>query len=158
MTSKNEIRFYDKTTLFIIFCVVLIYAIMSRIGPPPTLDGQLFYTGEDARLLLSTFTELENASYFKNEIVDLFLILAYSSLFCFSLLKKFPQKKWVLFFGLVPGLLDLVETSLILYALKFGESFDFFNWLGIVTFFKWCSGLIVFFAIIFLYRNRSSST
>lgn len=106
---------------------------MQSVGPSDSLDAKFFYTGEQARNLFANFSLEDKEAYFLNEIFDLFLIFSYS--FLFLTLKRH-------LFALVPGFFDLVETLTVLYALKYGEPFNVFSFLGVMTALKWSTGAL----------------
>lgn len=112
--------------------VIILSTAMTILGPRESLDAKFYYTGEQAHALLLSFTAEEAEKYFRNEIIDLLFIVAYTSLLFMALKKRAPNFIWLAF---PAGFFDLIETSSILYCLK--ASPVFLNQLGFVTAFKW---------------------
>lgn len=100
-----------------------ILAAMAAVGPAHTLDKLFWYTAEDATALLSGLGPDGQARYLRNELLDLAFIAVYSA---FAFLAAGPlwgsrlsprALRAVRGLVLLPGLLDLVETTLVISAL-----------------------------------------
>jgi hypothetical protein len=133
----------SKKVYILIGLLCGLFILMKVFGTQRSLDVKLYYTGDQARALLSGFGEQETKAYFLNEIFDLFFIFCYSSLFYIGLRRCFPTHRWIWTMAFVPGLFDYVETLMILYALEAKGPHLFFDWLGIATFLKWTTGAAV---------------
>jgi hypothetical protein len=142
-TEEKSFVFFDKRIRILLVLIVVLDVAMMTLGPRATLDMKLYYTGEQARSLLSSFDAHEGNTYFINELFDLVFISAYSSLFFFGLRKAFPKSRIAGPIALVPGFFDVIETSFILYALRTQGPHPFFDWLGVATFLKWTTGSLV---------------
>lgn len=115
---------------------------MHFIGPPDSLDTKLYYSAEQAQLLLSNFTESDLRAYFLNEIFDLGFIITYTTFFIVMLRRLYPKKKWLILFPLIAGAADLIETTVIISVVKFSGSNHWFKVLGIFTCAKWILGFV----------------
>ena len=121
---------------------VFIGILMLLTSPKEILDTKLFYTGAQARALLSSFDPMVREQYFRNELLDMLFITSYTGALVLAFYRLFPGKKFVQFLAILPGAFDLIETSAILLALKGGLSWSHFDWLGAVTCMKWvCAGI-----------------
>lgn len=142
--KKNKILF-----LFFLLIAGVCGSLMLIIGPGKTLDVRLFYTLDEAYTWLASLTPPKRTDYLINEYLDLGYILGYSGMFAILLGP----------IGLIPGLLDLVETVAIILHLKFGFALPVF--LGFVSGIKWITGVIVVIMILRKYvpphfgRNKS---
>jgi hypothetical protein len=140
---------------------LLVYAALIVFGVHDCLDIRFFYTGEVAKNYLNSLTPSMHESYIRQCLLDIVFIHFYTSFAAHqfgksSLLFFEPQKVvYLKFLPLVPGALDFIETSSILWILvsqKIPESLD---WLGYVTAAKWSSGgVLILFWIFLLLRRR----
>lgn len=137
-----------KPVLFIILLLVL-YALMVLFGPPDSLDRKLYYSGEEARALLESFSAADLKAYFINEWIDLGFLTTYTLAFVFAFRSVFPGKPWLLVFPLLGGCCDLIETSIVLAVLKQMVPHSVFNGLGGVTFVKWSAGAVAGLILIY---------
>ena len=117
--------------------------LMKILGPEDSLDSHIYYTGEQARGFLKGLGSGQSQSYFVNELLDILFIILYSLLAFFSvkrLYKTFAMAPWV---ALIPGVLDLIETTTILFILNVGDTLNLLHSLGLVTALKWGSGSLL---------------
>jgi len=122
---------------------------MTLLGPPETLDMKLYYSGDQARALLQSFSPTQLHAYFINELFDLLLMSSYTVLYFIGLTWAFPSRRIFKTLAFVPAAFDFIETSFILYATKFPGPHAFFDWLGYATFLKWTTGTVL--TTIYLY-------
>ena len=148
--ESTEHNFFDKKVALLLFLIVVLGLVMRMIGPPDCLDLKLYYSGEQARALINSFSESDLRVYFLQEILDLVFLTSYTAFFILMLRRLYPTKIWLLIFPLIVGLSDLVETTVTLLVLKFSNLNVWFDWLGPFTFVKWALGSIV--ALIILTR------
>lgn len=148
-------RFFDLTTTKLFAILIIIDLAMIFLGVGETLDKKIYYSGVEANALLNAFSEERKNKYFYNQILDLLLITTYSAIFYVNF-KKVIQSKSIALLSLVPGLFDLIETSAIILILKNPNYVSILEWLGCITFLKWTTGFVVFFALIFLFRKKTS--
>ena len=114
---------------------------MLIIGPPNTLDVRLFYSNEDAYLWLNSLTINQRSNYLITEYLDIGYTISYSMIFFFILGP----------IGLIPGILDLIETVPIILHLKNGSALP--EHLGFVSGIKWITGVIVFVTVLWKSKN-----
>jgi hypothetical protein len=150
--------FFDKKTTALSLILLVLLGIMMSLGAHNTLDARLYYSAQEARDLFVVMTAPEREAYFKTEIFDLLFICSYTALFIVLFGKLFPRNLFFLYLAIVPGLCDLIETSAILYALKFAEPLYAFDWLGIFTWLKWVIGAAVVIFLIVMCRRRFGMT
>lgn len=128
--------------------ILVVGVFMVTQGAPVSLDAKPFYTGEQARALLELLGADGRELYRKTEIADLFFLTLYTA---YLFLAFRGRSAAVRIAGFAPGLFDLIETSLILYALSTAIDQPYWDWLGIVTALKWVSGVP---AVILLIARR----
>lgn len=101
----------------------VILAAMASVGPAFSLDRLPWYTADEAMALLSALGPDGQARYLRNEVLDLGFIAVYSA---FAFLATgalwegtIPPRglRAARALALLPGLLDLVETSLVISVL-----------------------------------------
>jgi hypothetical protein len=146
MKSVNPV--FDKKLIMFLALIIFLDIAMVRLGPHKSLDVKLYYSGDQARGLLQSFDGIELQKYFINEIFDLILIFAYSCAFFVGIQRAFPNYKNLALLGLIPGAFDLFETIAIIYALRTSGPNNFFDWLGVVTFLKWITGVVALTAFV----------
>lgn len=147
-------KFFDKKTIALFVILATLLGIMMSLQVYGSLDGRLYYSAQEARDLFVLMTSPERQAYFKTEIVDLFFILTYTAIFIVTFGKLFPRNLFFLYLAIIPGLCDLIETSVILYALKYSEPLYAFDWLGIFTWLKWVIGAGVVIFLFVMSRRR----
>lgn len=140
--------------LFLITCALAIAMLL--LGSNTSLDAKLYYTGDQARALLAGLDSAGVERYFINELLDLLLILSYSTLLFVGFKKVFPGRRIVCCLAFVPGFFDLIETLSLLYILGFGGATSHLDWLGTVTFLKWATGAVALVVLAFSLRVRKS--
>lgn len=155
--KANEIKtsqapFFDKKMIFLISLIVLIDVLMMRWGSAQSLDVMLYYTGEEARTLLASFSELQLKAYFVNELFDLVLILTYTATLRLAFARLYPHWNWTARLLWALAAADLIETLTVIMILKLSVSQSALDWLGVFTFFKWIFAttnlLLVFIGLI----------
>jgi hypothetical protein len=145
-------RIVSLVILAIVTCGVMAYFFL----PKGALDGRFYYNQTQAQQFLSNLDRESQHLYLLNEILDLFLISSYSLAFLL-ILKQLYTNREVIFFALLPGLLDFVETGTILYLLISSEFQQTPSWLGVVTTLKWSTGIgVVFFITTGLRKNQTT--
>ena len=145
LLNKNV---FDKLALSLLFLIFLFGLAMHFIGPPDSLDTKLYYSAEQAQLILSHFSESDLKAYFLNEILDLGFLTTYTLFFIVVLRRLYVQKTWLVLFPLIAGVSDLIETTGIICVLKFPGSNSLFKILGIFTCTKWVFGFVVLVLIL----------
>lgn len=136
-----------------IITLALIGFSMHSLGLEQTLDRMQFYTADEASLLLNSLSESGVRDYLKNEILDLFFLATYSTLF-FNLIRRYFEKiNWLHWCALVPGIFDVVETSTIIRLLT-GNLLQPPTWLGYVTCLKWIGVTIMVLLISVAFIRR----
>jgi hypothetical protein len=152
---KRE-KFFDRKMLAGIFSVVLLSTAITLTGPGESLDAKFYYDGEQARAFLGSLDALKAQQYFRQEILDLFFIVAYTSVIFMALRKRLPKMAWLAFPG---AAFDFVETSAILYALSAAPVG--LDQLGYVTALKWifftAAKLTVLYGLLLARRKRQKS-
>ncbi len=123
----------NKKKAFVFFLLVAACSgiPMLMIGLKQTLDVRLFYSHAEAMSWLTSLSESQRADYLLNEYLDLGYLLGYTGMF-FVLLGPL---------GLIPGILDLIETVPIILHLN--HMMDLPAFLGIVSGVKWISGVVI---------------
>jgi hypothetical protein len=141
-------KFFDRKMSALLLFMALILAGMIGFGPKETLDMKYFYTGDQARALLRSFSESQSQLYFVNELFDLVFIGTYTTALVIAMKRLFPGHKLTAWLSVAPGAFDLVETGTIIYALKTPGSQQYFDWLGFATCLKWTTGAIAVAALL----------
>ncbi len=122
---------------------------MVNIGPPKTLDVRLFYSREEAYQWLTSLTEIQRSDYLITEYFDIVYTLSYSIIF-FLVLGPL---------GLIPGILDLIETIPIIFHLRTGS--DLPAQIGFISGFKWITGAfafgVIFWKFVMWIKTRSKA-
>ena len=133
----------NKSVVLNVGALIGVLVLMKWLGPKASLDAQIYYTGNEARDFLKGLSEGQSYAYFINELLDILFIFLYSFLAFFSvkrLFKTFAMAPWI---ALIPGVLDFVETTTILFILKLGDTLNLLDSLGVITFLKWGSGALL---------------
>jgi len=104
---------------------------MRSLSPANKLDARLFYTFEQAVSYLESLTEIQKQNYLYAEIVDFWFMINYTWL-QFLVVKKWP--------AFLPGILDFLETSLIVTYLMSNELLMIHQALPFISSTKWFSG------------------
>ncbi len=115
---------------------------MLMIGPNDTLDVTLFYSRDEAYTWLKSLTENQRSAYLLKEYLDIGYLLSYTAIFTLILGP----------IGLVPGILDLMETVPIILHLRNG--FELPAFLGFISGIKWIAGVIAFIMIVKEFTKR----
>jgi hypothetical protein len=118
-------RFALPITLFFIAgCAMIILRV------PGLLDSRIYYSAEEARLFLTQLSPHMAQTYFWHCLWDFLFMFSYTWLLWLRL-----ATPW----ALLPGMIDIGETSLILMALKTGDApytlmslFTLGKWAGFV--------------------------
>ncbi len=135
---KSEFTaFFDKKLIFINVLLVALGLLMMKIGPPSSLDTKLYYSGSEARALLTSFNDAQLSAYLTNEFLDLGFIVTYTCALLIALRRLYPKRRWATVLPMLIGAADLIETSMIIAVLGISFSQSVFDWLGVVTFLKW---------------------
>lgn len=132
-----------------LWCVVIIIVLVICVqlwGSQKSLDVRLYYTLLEAQVFFQALTQTEVSAYIRHEFFDLIFIFTYSYLL-HLILKRIYQSRFVnTAIATLPGFFDFIETTTILSILLGASSPPF--WLGVITFLKWLSTLLVFSFII----------
>lgn len=139
MGPADSQKSFLNSKLFWLHVTLILSAILMKIfGPAGKLDGRLFYTISEARDYLINLSIIERDRYFWGEIVDYWFMINYSWIFYLIIPKK------IVF---IPGLLDLIETTIIIIFLISGEFNSFHVLLPFVSFPKWCGAVTLFLLV-----------
>jgi hypothetical protein len=152
--------FFDRKMVTLLLFMALLLGGMIGFGPKETLDMKYFYTGDQARALLKSFSESQSQLYFVNELFDLVFISTYTMALVIAMKRLFPGYKLTAWLSFAPGAFDLIETGTVIYALKTPGSQQYFDWLGFATCLKWTTGAIAVAALLWGARfsgSRSSA-
>lgn len=158
--SLIKTDYFDKFTITLWILLLIIGGCIYSIGLKGILDSRLYYTAEEALVYLTSLDSEKVSAYLNVNKFDFAFIFIYTMLLLTSLKKVLSAKKYYRVLGIIPGTLDLIETSAIRTYLKNPAQTYFFNWLGYVTFLKWISGalILLFFIISFLRQRRLQSS
>jgi hypothetical protein len=135
---------------FSLASLLVVFLLMNLLNSE-SLDIRLYYTGEQARQFLTSLSFKENRVYLITELIDFFLFIPAYTLTLFLGIKQLcssDRKIWLWAFA--PAIFDVIETALIIYALASTANHTYFDWLGLVTFFKW---LLALGAVITFFRK-----
>lgn len=136
-----------RSLLLLALAAAGLLAAMAAVGPPRSLDRLLWYTPDEALALLSALGPEGQARYLRNELIDLAFLCVYSA---FAFIAAAPLWERALRPGglrlarglcLLPGALDLAETSLVISALT-GDPAALpakLRWLCVATPAKWAA-------------------
>ncbi len=133
--------------------LVVLAAAMATWGMLDSLDARLYYTADEATAFLAELDPATRAAYFRNELMDLAFLSAYTLLIVRIIRRVYPHGALPVAIACTPGAFDLVETSTILLLLANGASPP--AWLGATTFLKWTSGILPALTLIFGLRRSS---
>lgn len=113
---------------------------MKFISPPQKLDARIIYSVEEARSYLLGLSDQDRSKYFYSEILDYWYMVNYSWIFYLGMNYFHPglKRRWISIFG---GVLDFLETSLIMLFLITGEFGLFHEFLPYFSTPKWFLGL-----------------
>lgn len=140
-----------KALLGLFLLAAALAAAMDVVGPSRTLDKLPWYTAEQAAALLSDLGPEGRRRYLRNELLDLGFLAVYSA-FAFLATGALWERRLsgralrrAQGLSLLPGLLDLAETSLVLSALTGGPASlpAKIGWLCLLTPAKWLSGAVL---------------
>lgn len=113
-----------KSLLGLLLLAVALVALMGAVGPARTLDKLPWYTAEEGLKLLADLGAEGRLRYLRNEWLDLGFLFAYSA-FAFIATGWIwegrlgaPAVRRGQYLALLPGVFDLVETSLVISALS----------------------------------------
>lgn len=138
MTTKS------KLIIVLAFVAAACGISMLIIGPSHTLDVRLFYSQAEAHEWLTSLTQAQRGDYLITEFFDVAYTLSYSAIFYLVLGPL----------GLIPGILDLIETIPIILHLLNGSTLP--SMLGMISGIKWISGIVAFiFVVRKLVKERS---
>jgi hypothetical protein len=125
-----------KILLYLI--VVGIFMLAFRVSP--TLDIKFYYTVPEAKDLLTSLSVADTNNYGIHELFDILYLIGYGML-SFALMLRVSSHSILLWFSILPSVMDLIETVTILGVLH--ESICVPGWLGFVTALKWTLGGVV---------------
>ncbi|MES2527552.1 MAG: hypothetical protein V4598_10710 [Bdellovibrionota bacterium] len=131
-----------KTFVFFLLVAACSGIPMLMIGLKQTLDVRLFYSHAEAMSWLTSLSESQRADYLLNEYLDLGYLLGYTGMF---FLLAGPL-------GLIPGILDLIETVPIILHLN--HMMELPTFLGTISGVKWISGVMVGVLILMKFIGR----
>lgn|GEM_PF-1683251 len=119
-----------------------------------SLDARFYYSQGESLRFFEGLTTVEVEKYKRQEIFDFLFIAAYSGLFVRVLGLLFPKKLLLKSLGLVPGVLDVIETVTIMLVLLGIVPLAPLG-LGFVTGAKWvASGLVLLFVAVASVRRK----
>jgi hypothetical protein len=125
----NSKKSFLKSKIFLlIISLACTGLILKYFGPAGKLDGRYFYTSVEGISYLESLSEHQKFNYLCGEIFDYWFMVNYSWLFYLFVPKK------IVF---LPGLLDFLETSLIVIYLVVGQNFSLLNILPFLSIPKW---------------------
>lgn len=132
--ADSQKSFLNSKLFWLHVSLILSGFLMKYFGPPGKLDGRLFYTISEATNYLTGLEPLEKQNYLYGEIVDYWFMFNYSWIFYLIIPKRIV---------LIPGLLDLFETTLIVLFLVSGGPHIVFSLLPFVSLPKWLGALTI---------------
>ncbi len=118
-----------------VFLLIILLVLNSAMVNTELLDVRFYYSGAEAQAFLTKLSPSDVFMYRTIAGVDLFFIAAYTVVTYYFFKINFPRR--FLWFVFIPGILDLLETSGILFALTKTSWPSCFNYLGAVTAAKW---------------------
>ncbi len=104
---------------------------MHSLSPANKLDARLLYTFDQAVSYLESLSEVQKQNYLYAEMFDFWYMVNYTWLLILAV------KKWS---GFIPGILDFLETSLIVTYLLNNEILVIYQALPFISATKWFSG------------------
>ena len=155
--SSTEKRFaYLSLILSVVisaFLLIILWVLNSTMVNTELLDVRFYYSGAEAQAFLSKLSPSDVFIYRTIAGVDLFFIAAYTVATYYFFKINFPLR--FLWFGFIPGVLDLLETSGILFVLANNTWPICFNYLGAVTAAKWIAVILswVIILVFFVYKR-----
>jgi hypothetical protein len=142
-----------KSLLVLLAIAAAIVVLMGVVGPSRTLDKLPWYTAEAGLKLLSELGPEGRLRYLRNEFLDLLFLLAYSVLafiatgWLWDDRLSAPALRRAQCLALIPGAIDLAETSLVISALiGYPDRLSAkIGWLCLATPAKWLAAAILVF-------------
>lgn len=140
-----------KTLAALFLVIAALGAAMGRVGPKTTLDKKFSYSAATAASLLEDLGPAGRESYRRNEFLDLGFLLAYTAFAWVAVggiwekrLAPAALRRWRLI-AFLPGVFDLVETSLIIRTLSsYPEGLERrLSWLCFFTPAKWSAAAVL---------------
>jgi hypothetical protein len=128
---KREVR--------LLCALSLIGSAMHIWGSHESLDIRFYYSADEAKSFFQNLSPSETRAYLQNEFFDVGFFVTYSFLlFCWfqRVYRAYPRHSFI---ALIPGMFDLVETSVII-AVLVGLIKEPPTWLGMTTCLKWTTG------------------
>jgi hypothetical protein len=127
--------------LLFIFSSIVLLTLMTHFGPGNSLDARLTYSYGEALSFFDELSSEKKMNYAKTEALDFLFIINYTMLLYLFMSWVFPDMRWILFFVLLPGAFDFVETLTLFLAMVTESRNWIFAELGAITFLKWMSGV-----------------
>ncbi|MDD5303181.1 MAG: hypothetical protein PHS14_08730 [Elusimicrobia bacterium] len=140
-----------KALLGLALAAAALGALMGVVGPARSLDKLPWYTATEAVKLLADLGPEGRGRYLRNECLDLVFLLVYSA-FAFIATGRLwegrlsaPAVRGGQYLSLLPGALDLAETSLVISALAGypGGLTAKIGWLCLATPAKWLAASLL---------------
>jgi hypothetical protein len=126
--ANSKKSFLKSKVFLLVMSLVCTGLILKYFGPDGKLDGRYFYTSLEGISYLESLSEHQMFNYLCGEILDFWFMVNYSWLFYLFVPKK------IVF---LPGLLDFLETSLIVIYLVVGQTFSLLHILPFLSVPKW---------------------
>jgi len=139
-STSSQKSFLIKKVLILVSSLIATGVVMRFFSPPYKLDARLFYSFSEAATYLTALTDLQKREYLFVELFDFWFMINYSWI-NFIMAKKVKvscQRLWIAF---VPGILDVFETTLIVYFLHYRELSAVHELLPILSSLKWISAI-----------------
>jgi hypothetical protein len=130
-SATSQKSFLNKKVIILVVSLILTGVVMRYFSPANKLDARLFYTFDQAVSYLEGLSEVQKQNYFYAEMFDFWYMVNYTWLIFLAV------KKWPAF---VPGILDFLETSLIVTYLMSNELLMIHQALPLISATKWFSG------------------
>jgi hypothetical protein len=144
------------TAIILITELVFIFTLFSQNA----LDGRFCYSVAEISTLFNTIGEAGRNAYFHREMVDCCFLASYTFFILFWMNRLYRSRKkplpvGAILLGLLPGFLDLIETSGVMILLK--QYPDMSQWLATTLTFatplKWMASLPLTWFFIDRLRN-----
>ncbi len=138
-TTNSQKSLLTKNFILLLVSFLLAGMIMKALSPPQKLDARFFYTYKEMVFFFKHLTPVQKTCYFYAELVDYWYMVAYSMIL-FVLFRRFVGSAWFVF---IPGILDVMENSLIIYNLRTHRLLGLHEALPFISSSKWFIGFLL---------------
>lgn len=138
-TTNSQKSLLTKNFMILLGSFVFTGMIMKSLSPPHKLDARFFYNYKDVVVYFKSLSPVMKMCYFYAELFDFWYLINYS-LILLVLFRRYFKSTWFIF---IPGILDVLENSLIMYNLKTNRLLGLHEALPFISSAKWFSAFLL---------------